>query len=155
METVSHSGAAVTSIPILAPPGRAGLAPSLSLTYTSYAKNGWIGVGFGLEPGAIQRSTKWGLDYQGREFTASLGGAGAELVPRPDWGSQMYGARIEGAFVKYLFKGANRRLGGLGQGRKAVLLRQQRRPRGRRTRPTRAGCSSGAWNAWRMQMATS
>ena len=106
VQTVSHSGAAVASIPILVPPGRAGLAPSLSLTYTSYAKNGWIGVGFGLEMGAIQRSTKWGLDYQGREFTASLGGAGAEMVPRPDWGSQMYGARIEGAFIKYVFKGA-------------------------------------------------
>ena len=106
VEALSHSGAAVTSIPVLVPPGRAGLAPSLSLTYNSYAKNGWVGVGFGLDLGAIQRSGKWGLDYQGREFSASLGGSAAELVPRPDWGGQMYGARLEAAFIKYFFKGA-------------------------------------------------
>ncbi|HSV91494.1 MAG TPA: FG-GAP-like repeat-containing protein, partial [Desulfobacterales bacterium] len=76
------------------------------IAYNSYAKNGWLGVGFGLDLGAIQRSTKWGVDYQGRDFTAALGGGSDELVPRPDWGGAMYGARIESAFTKYLFKGA-------------------------------------------------
>jgi RHS repeat-associated protein len=105
VEALSYSGAAVASIPIRVPPGRAGLSPSLSLSYSSYAANGWIGVGFGLELGAVQRSSKWGLNFQGSEFSAALGGSAAELVPRPDWGGQMFGARLEAGFVKYLFKG--------------------------------------------------
>ncbi|MCU0561547.1 MAG: hypothetical protein MUD16_15310, partial [Desulfobacterales bacterium] len=106
VEALSYSGAAVASIPIRVPPGRAGLAPRLSLTYSSYAANGWIGVGFGLEIGSIQRTSKWGLDFQGSQFCASLAGSAAELVPRADWGAQMFGARLEAGFVKYRFKGA-------------------------------------------------
>ena len=106
VDTLQQSGAAVTRIPVQVPPGRLGLAPQLALAYNSYARNGWLGVGFGLEIGAIQRSTKWGVDYQGRDFSVSLGGGADELVARPDWGGAMYGARIESAFTKYLFKGA-------------------------------------------------
>jgi RHS repeat-associated protein len=106
VDTLQQSGAGVTRIPVQVPPGRLGLAPQLAIAYNSYAKNGWLGVGFGLEMGAIQRSTKWGVDYQGRDFSVSLGGGADELVARPEWGGAMYGARIESAFTKYLFKGA-------------------------------------------------
>ena len=106
VDTLQQSGAAVTRIPVQVPPGRLGLAPQLALAYNSYARNGWLGVGFGLDIGAIQRATKWGVDYQGRDFSASLGGGADELVARPDWGGSMYGARVESAFTKYLFKGA-------------------------------------------------
>ena len=53
-----NSGAATTSIPIEVPPGRKGMAPNLSLNYNSNSSNGWIGVGWGLDMGGIQRNTK-------------------------------------------------------------------------------------------------
>ncbi|MFT4190002.1 MAG: SpvB/TcaC N-terminal domain-containing protein [Comamonas sp.] len=45
---VNESGAATYSIPIEVPPGVAGLAPKLSLDYSSQAGNGLLGVGWSL-----------------------------------------------------------------------------------------------------------
>ncbi|HEV2733559.1 MAG TPA: SpvB/TcaC N-terminal domain-containing protein, partial [Longimicrobiaceae bacterium] len=45
---VSADGAAVYSIPLALPPGTAGLAPALSLAYSSAAGNGPLGVGWRL-----------------------------------------------------------------------------------------------------------
>lgn len=59
----SSTGAATYSVPIEVPPGRNGIAPNLTLRYNSYQKNGWIGVGWDLDMGAIQRSTKRGVNY--------------------------------------------------------------------------------------------
>ncbi len=56
------SGALTTSLPIEVPRGRSGLQPTLSLQYRSTAENGILGVGWDLEIGAIERSTKkWAL----------------------------------------------------------------------------------------------
>ena len=44
----SFTGAASESISIVVPPGRKGIEPNLSLSYNSYAKNGWVGVGWSL-----------------------------------------------------------------------------------------------------------
>lgn len=55
------TGAVKYTIPIPAPIGRAGLQPNIALSYNSYLKNGWIGMGWDLEMGAIQRSTRKGL----------------------------------------------------------------------------------------------
>ena len=65
-----------------------------------------MGVGWDLDMGYIQRSTKWGFNYGGDDFIASFNGATVELVRRPDWDSEQnlkmcYGAKIEGAFTKY------------------------------------------------------
>ena len=46
---VGHDGAYHYRIPIEVPPGRAGMAPSLALTYSSKSGNGPVGVGFSLE----------------------------------------------------------------------------------------------------------
>lgn len=45
---VSHSGAATYSIPIVAPPGVAGVQPNLSINYQSTAGNGLLGMGWSL-----------------------------------------------------------------------------------------------------------
>jgi YD repeat-containing protein len=96
---ISNTGAATYNIPIVVPPGRGGIAmPNLALTYNSQQKNGWVGMGWDLEVGSIQRSTKWGIDYSGTDFVVD---GSAELVPRTDWGYGYYGAKIEGGFTKY------------------------------------------------------
>ncbi len=79
------------------------MAPRLSLTYNSYLGNGWMGVGWNLDMGSIQRSTKRGVTYSASDFVASIGGSMAELTPRSDWGSGYYGATVEGALSKYRY----------------------------------------------------
>ena len=101
----SHSGAAAAGVAIALPPGRAGLAPAIALSYSSYGKSGWLGVGFGLELASIQRSIKSGLDFEAREFTVAVNGSAAELVSRPEWGPEHYGAKIESGFTKYRYLG--------------------------------------------------
>jgi hypothetical protein len=104
--TISNSpftGSAATRVPIEVPPGRGGIAPNLALTYNSQAGNGWVGVGWNLDMGAIQRSTKFGVDYNKSDFMATANGSSAELVARGEWGPNYYGAKIEGAFLKYFY----------------------------------------------------
>ncbi len=95
-----YTGAAVYNIPIEVPPGRKGIQPNLALTYNSYTSNGWIGVGWSLEIGSIERSTKRGMDYSANDYVSSGDG---ELVERTDWGTNYFGAKVEEAFSKYYY----------------------------------------------------
>jgi len=99
---VSNTGAAAFGAPIQVPPGRGGIAmPNLSLQYASSGSNGWVGIGWDLNMGAIQRRTKYGLDYDGTDFVVN---GATELVAQPDWGgSSYYGARLEESFTRYKF----------------------------------------------------
>jgi RHS repeat-associated protein len=47
--SVSETGEARYTIPLIAPPGRAGMEPRLALTYSSNAGQSIVGVGFGLQ----------------------------------------------------------------------------------------------------------
>jgi hypothetical protein len=68
------------SVPIEVPPGRHGMDPGLALTYNSRNGNGWVGVGWELEVGAIERNTRFGVDYNGDEFVLRLAGSAVDLV---------------------------------------------------------------------------
>src|SRR3990170_2862829 len=46
-------------------------------------KNGWIGVGWDIPIGYIQRSTKYGVNYSANDFVVD---GSRELAPRGDWG---------------------------------------------------------------------
>ena len=45
---VDYMGSATLNIPIAVPPGRAGMTPHLSLSYSSSNGNGYVGVGWSL-----------------------------------------------------------------------------------------------------------
>ena len=76
------TGRATTSIPIAVPPGRKALQPALALTYSSSARNGWLGVGWGMDFGYIERSTRDGVPTYGSSdvFTFLLHGVNSELI---------------------------------------------------------------------------
>ena len=71
IDVQSNTGAAKISIPIEVPSGRKGMSPNLTLTYSSGKSNGWIGVGWDIEIGAIQRSAKWGVNYSSNDFVSA------------------------------------------------------------------------------------
>ena len=101
----SSTGAAVYSIPIDVPKGRAGIAPNLAISYNSYQGDGWIGQGFLLDMGAIQRSTQTqgGLSYSANNFVATANGSVSNLVANPNWGSNHFENEIDGAFLNYYY----------------------------------------------------
>lgn len=86
------------AIPIEVAQGRRGLEPALSLTYRSDSKNGWVGVGWELEVGAIERSTK-DLNYSdsANNYVVRMAGATGDLVQIP---TGEYRAKIEGGFSR-------------------------------------------------------
>ncbi len=57
------TGAATYSVPISVPPGRLELAPKLALNYNSQLGSGWLGAGWTLDLGSIQRNTTYGVNY--------------------------------------------------------------------------------------------
>ncbi len=91
------------SIPIEVAPGRKGMQPNLALTYRSSSGNGWLGVGWDLDIGAIERSTRDGVDYLADDYVLRLAGSSIELV---NIGSNIYQAKIEGSFLR-IKKNAN------------------------------------------------
>ncbi len=100
-QVMTSTGASTSVVPVLAPTGRGNVSPKLALNYTSFQKNGWVGVGWNLDLGSIQRNTKTGLDLNGNDFVLNLGGAITDLVSRADdWGTGYFGAQIEGGFSK-------------------------------------------------------
>src|SRR3989441_11238385 len=97
MQPDLFTGTASTSIPIEVPPGRHGIQPALSLMYWSGNGDGWLGPGWKLEVGAIQRQTRFGVDYSGDDYTFRLAGVSTDLV---SIGSGEYRAKIEGGFSR-------------------------------------------------------
>src|SRR5438093_9374480 len=91
------TGTATTSIPIEVPPGRNGMQPNLQLVYESANGNGWVGMGWKLELGTIERQTRFGVNYSTNDYTMRLNGVSSDLV---GIGSDEYRAKGEGAFLR-------------------------------------------------------
>ena len=100
------TGRATTSIPIAVPPGRKGMQPSLALSYSSSGRNDWLGVGWSLDLGSIERSTKNGPPrYDTSDtFMFSFQGVSSDLVKIPDG---TYRAKDEGLFLRFESKGVS------------------------------------------------
>ncbi|PIQ83299.1 MAG: hypothetical protein COV75_08255, partial [Candidatus Omnitrophica bacterium CG11_big_fil_rev_8_21_14_0_20_63_9] len=98
------TGRATTSIPIAVPPGRKGMQPSLALGYSSSGRNSWLGVGWNLDLGYIERSTKNGVPkYDASDtFTFMFQSVTSDLVKIPDG---TYRAKDEGLFLRFEDKG--------------------------------------------------
>ena len=84
------------SIPIEVPAGRKGMQPNLALTYHSNSGNGWVGVGWDLEIGAIERSATNGVDYSADKYILRMAGSAIDLI---SISTNSYRAKIEGAFL--------------------------------------------------------
>lgn len=96
------TGAATMSIPIEVPSGRNGIQPNLNLVYMSGNGNGWVGMGWKLEFGAVERQVRYGLNYSANDFVARMSGANSELVQAPAPAqSNEYRAKIERSFVRF------------------------------------------------------
>src|SRR3989344_1934705 len=97
------SGAASYNLGLDIPAGRNGLNSSFLLAYNSHDKSNdsWVGQGWGLDFGFIQRSTKKGVNnlYVSNEFTLSLGGQSADLI-LVDEENHLYAPKQESAFLK-------------------------------------------------------
>ncbi|BEH09273.1 RHS repeat-associated core domain-containing protein [Geobacter sulfurreducens subsp. ethanolicus] len=91
------TGAMSYRIPIEVPPGINGLEPNLALLYRSSNGNGWLGMGWELELGSIERTTLGGVDYSNDSYILRSTGAASELVPVT---SSEFRSKIEKDFTK-------------------------------------------------------
>lgn len=85
------------TVPIEVPPGRKGIAPDLALTYSSGNRNGWVGIGWGLEVESVERNTQNGVNYSGDDYILHMAGATVDLI---NTAPGEYRAKNEGAFAR-------------------------------------------------------
>jgi RHS repeat-associated protein len=113
----NNMGEARVAYPIVVPPGRGGMQPSLAITYNSSGGNGWLGVGWDLQTPAITIDTRWGVPrYDTRFETETYLLEGQQLTPmahvgelrtRNDAGHPevVFNTRVEGQFWKIVRHG--------------------------------------------------
>jgi Salmonella virulence plasmid 65kDa B protein len=94
----SFSGTAAVKLPLEFPEGRNGVGPNITLFYRSSNSNGWLGVGWDLLPGVIERSSHKGIDYGSDSyvFRTDVNGSN-ELV---GIGGDQYRPKIETGFAR-------------------------------------------------------
>jgi hypothetical protein len=103
VEANPHTGSASFAVPVDLPPGRGGIQPNVEMRYNSGSPGGILGVGWSLDLGSIQRSTKKGVPrYDTSDtFILSQDSGTQELVFDSSLG--FYRLAIEGAFMKIEF----------------------------------------------------
>jgi RHS repeat-associated protein len=104
------NGAATYSLPIVVPPGRAGMAPKLALTYSSQAPlRGGVAAGWTLDLPVIRRDFTNGA-LGPAQYSATLKGAVGRLIPVPSdisvTGGASFRTRIDDTFTRFEFTGA-------------------------------------------------
>lgn len=107
-QTDLATGSATVSVPIVTPPGRKNMQPTLALAYSSNSSDSICGVGWGLGTAAIQRSTKKGIpkyDFTDTFMLASSGSAGELILI--DEQNREYRQKNEGTFARYFFDEPN------------------------------------------------
>ena len=111
--TANSEGSANTSFNLLLPKGRAGMQPSLTLSYGHENGHSWLGTGWNLSLPSINIDTRWGVPrYDTQKETESYTLSGEELLPnahRQDWeartSDKQFFPRHEGGFNKIIRKG--------------------------------------------------
>jgi hypothetical protein len=107
-QTDLATGSATANIPIVVPPGRKNMQPSLAISYSSNNSNGVCGVGWGLTASSIQRSTKKGIPKYDNTDTFDFASSGSigdlVLIDAPN---NEYRQKIETGFMKYVFDNSN------------------------------------------------
>jgi RHS repeat-associated protein len=95
-------GAASEHLPLEITPGRKQFQPHLSLSYSSLGGRAELGLGWLLDVGHIERSSRHGTPalFGPNEFIVSIAGTGAELVST---GGTSYRPKVEAEFKKYDF----------------------------------------------------
>jgi hypothetical protein len=104
------TGGAEISFPLQLPPGRRGMAPKLTVTYSSDAGNGWMGLGWNLATSAIEVDTLFGVPrYSATTETETYRLDGAFLTPTdPDTSRQSertFVRRVENSFERIVRHG--------------------------------------------------
>jgi RHS repeat-associated protein len=95
------TGVANLSVPIALPPGRHGLAPQLTLAYSTGNGNGPFGLGWGLSVPGVARKTSRGVPrYDGSDVFVLTGTEDLVPVPGAGAGRQRYRPRTEGLFAR-------------------------------------------------------
>ncbi len=100
-----NMGLASYSVPVLVPPGYAGMTPGVSLSYSSGAGSSVVGIGWKSSLPNVERLTKRGLPTYDTddEFISSEGG---ELVRIPGTSPPIYRSRFEGSFIRHTWMNA-------------------------------------------------
>jgi RHS repeat-associated protein len=93
------TGAVSYGIPLDLPPGRKGMQPSLIVKYRSGQGSGVLGVGWQLELGAIERSTRGGVDHAGNAYVLRDASGSTQLMAYPGAANE-YRAVIEQGFAR-------------------------------------------------------
>jgi len=102
------TGTSALTIPIEIPQGRGGIQPNITLLYNSSGGNGILGIGWNMELGNIQRSTRKGIPrYNNTDtFVIIQPGSQQELVDISGNGTE-FRPETEGSFSKIKFDGTS------------------------------------------------
>ncbi|GAA2811363.1 hypothetical protein GCM10019017_66510 [Streptomyces showdoensis] len=111
--SAAHNGDARLSYPLEVPKGRAGLEPSLAVTYNSSGSDGWLGVGWDLATPVVSVDTRWGVPrYDEGLETETYLLDGEQLNPVAHRGElkartaeKVFRSRVEGRFERIVRHG--------------------------------------------------
>ncbi|WP_189077520.1 SpvB/TcaC N-terminal domain-containing protein [Mangrovihabitans endophyticus] len=111
----ASGGQAVVTYPIEVPQGRAGLQPTLAISYDSTGADSWLGQGWDLPVPSISVDTRWGVPrYDATRETETYQLGSEQLAPVAHRSTpvarvaeRVFHQRMEGAFTRIVRHGTN------------------------------------------------